>query len=345
MSSSWNLSTSLPARLLLALGAGLFLSAAPSAQGPVKLATLVPEGSLWDKSFRRMGASWKRETGGRISLRIYAGGIAGDEPDLIRKMRIGQLHAAALTVGGLGDLDPAFRIFNVPLFFRSDAELEYVLEKMGPMFAKRLEEKGFVLVHWGHVGWLHFFSTEPINTYDDFKRLKHFVWGGDGRLASWYAERGLRTVPLSATDVLTGLQTGLVEVLPVSPTAALSLQWFRSAPNMLDVPIAPFLGATVFSKRAWARIKPGDRETILRIARATGDELFDVVPKQEALSLVEMQKRGLNITPFAGDEPRWNELAEFFREKLKTSSVPPHVFDAVTRHLEEFRAANGEEDG
>ena len=330
----------------LALSAAAALAPTPAAQGPVKLATLVPEGSLWDKSFRRMGAEWKKATGGRISLRVYPGGVAGDEPDILRKMRIGQLHAASLTASGLADLDPAFRIFTVPLFFESDAELAYVIERMTPTLSRILEEKGFVLVHWGHVGWLHFFSTDPIHSYGDFEGMKQFVWGGDGLMAKWYEERGLRTVPLAATDVLTGLQTGLIQVMPVSPLVSLSLQWFRSAPYMLDYPISPIVGATIFSERAWKRLKEEDRKAILKVGKATGAELFETVPAQEVVALEEMKKRGLTVTPLGGgqDEERWQELAAHFRDRVG-SAIPEDVFDETLRYVQEFRSQSAEDDG
>src|SRR5690349_13520804 len=127
------------------------LAASPAgAQGNVvKLATLVPEGSVWDKILRQMGADWSSATQNRVALRMYPGGVAGDEPDIVRKMRIGQLQAAAVTTAGLADIDPAFQVFNIPMFFTSYPELYATLSKLEPELKLRLEEKGFVLLPWG----------------------------------------------------------------------------------------------------------------------------------------------------------------------------------------------------
>ena len=214
------------------------------AQTKLKLATLVPEGSLWDKALRRMGTTIQEGTANRVALQIYPGGVAGDEPDLLRKMRIGQLHAAMLSSSGLGDIDSSFLVFQIPLLFRTDEEVQHVLQELSPVFEQRLRDKGFVLLHWGHAGWLQIFSTKPIDSYASFQGMKQFVWGSESQLGSWYQELGLRPVPLSATDVLTGLQTGLIEALPVTPLAALqalpnSTGEYHSAPRtMLETPAA-----------------------------------------------------------------------------------------------------------
>ncbi len=319
----------------------LALSCAPAlaAAQTLKLATLVPEGSLWDKSERELGAALQSATAGRVKFQVYPGGVAGDEPDLLRKLRIGQLQAVLFSAPGLGDIDPAFYLFQVPLLFENDAEVAYVLEHMRPELEKRLALKGCVLLHWSNVGWLRIFASKPVASFDDFKQQKQFVWGTEGRLASWYQELGLRPVSLSATDVLTGLQTGLIEALPITPLVALSLQWFRSAPYMLDHRFAPLLGALVVSKGTWDKLDAADRETALRLAHETEKKIFEEVPKREEEALVEMQKRGLTIAKEpAGDSEKWLALGHEFQARFRAHSVPPEIFDQAVKLLGELRA-------
>ncbi|MGB5881593.1 MAG: TRAP transporter substrate-binding protein DctP, partial [Thermoanaerobaculia bacterium] len=190
----------------------------------IKLATLVPDGSVWDKALKEMGADWKESSDGRVTLRIYPGGVAGDEPDVVRKMRIGQIQAASLTVTGLSEIDPAFKVFTIPLFYDSYEELLFVLEAMEPYLAAKLEARGFVFVHWGHAGWVHLFSKDPIRQIDDLKQQKLFVWAGQDDMVQWWMRSGFKPVALAATDIMTGLQTGMIEVLPTTPLAALNLQ-------------------------------------------------------------------------------------------------------------------------
>src|SRR5438552_18453434 len=157
-------------------------TAMPQTPTVIKLATLVPEGSVWDKAMREMGADWAQATGGRVQLRVYPGGVAGDEPDVVRKMRIGQLQAAAVTTAGLASIDPSFNVFNVPMFFTSYPELYATLDKLEPLLKSRLEAKGFVLLSWGHGGWVYFFTKTPIETVDGLRKTKMFTWSGDDQM-------------------------------------------------------------------------------------------------------------------------------------------------------------------
>jgi len=325
--------------------AALLATSRPSAVVPhappqqtLKLATLVPEGSIWDKQERELGAAIQKATENRVRFQIYPGGVAGDEPDLLRKLRIGQLQAVLFSAPGLGDIDPAFALFQVPLLFRTDEEVQYVLERMRPELERRLDAKGQVLLHWTHVGWLRFFGSKPIANFEDFRKRKQFVWGTESRLAGWYQELGLQPVALSATDVLTGLQTGLIEALPVTPLAALSLQWFRSAPYMLDHRFAPLLGALVVSKSAWAKLSPDDQRQVLALAKESEKRLMVEIPKREQEAMAEMEKRGLTIAPEPeSDEEKWLALAREFQKRFREHTVPKEVFDEAVRLLEEHR--------
>ena len=145
-------------------------------------------------------------------------------------------------------------------------------------------------------------------------------------------------VSLSATDVLTGLQTGLIETLPVTPLAALSLQWFRAAPNMLDHRFAPLLGALVVSKSTWQKIDAADREAMLRLARESEKKLLAEIPKREEEALTEMRARGLKIAREpASDADKWLTLGREFQARFRTHTVPPEIFDQAKVLLEEHR--------
>ncbi len=349
MNCSWhppnpNRSRQLSRRLRIALlvsSAWLLGGAAAWAQS-LKIATLVPEGSMWDKAIRRMGSEWKDSTGGRVSLVLYPNGVAGDEAETFKKMRIGQLHGAFASASGLGAIDSAFNLFGIPMFLRSDEELQRILTELGPLFERRLRERGYVLLHWGHAGWLRVFSTAPVQRYEDFERLKFFVWGQGNKLSDWFEARGFRSVILPVTEVATGLQTGLVESLPVTPLAALSFQWFRSAPYMFDYRFAPLVGATVLTEKAWARVAEEDRAKLLEAGGRAGETLFRDVPGQEEGALAEMQKRGLTLTRSTSDDDlkKWEELAAYLEECYRKDSVPEEVFAEVARVLREFRAGD-----
>ena len=240
-----------PLLLAAALAA---LPAAAASPIVIKLSTAAPEGTVWHQGLERMADDWKRTTDGRVTARIYAGGIAGDEPDMIRKMRLGQIHAASISIIGLSNIDDAFDVFSIPMFYDSYDELYHVMGQLEPAMRQRLEERGFVLLGWGIGGWVHVFTKRPVTRFDDLRDIKMFVSAGNAAWVRYWKKSGFRPVPLATTDVLTGLQTGLIDGLPSTPLAALSLQWFRQAPNMLDLGLAPLVGATVVSRKTWERL-------------------------------------------------------------------------------------------
>lgn len=315
----------------------MLLVAAAGQAAPLKLATLVPDGSVWDQALKEMGSDWSRATEGRVALRIYPGGVAGDESDIVRKMRIGQLHAAALSVTGLGEIDEAFSVFATPLLFEDYEELDHVLEKLGPELERRLEAKGFVFVHWGHAGWVHLFSKRPARTVADVKAMKMFAWAGDDARVQLWRRSGFQPVALASTDILTGLETGLIESFPTPPLAALSLQWFRETPYMTSIGFAPLIGAVIVSKKSWDRISAEDRGRLLAIAERYEARLADEIPRQDRQAIEEMAQRGLEVVPVE-DPAAWERAAADFVRGSRGELVPVDIFDAVQEALAEYRA-------
>lgn len=329
--------------LLAAAGPAAPASGAPPAQKAVelKIATLVPEGSLWDKLEREFAEEVKKTTQGRVRFKFYAGGIAGDEPDVLRKMRLGQLHGGVFTLSGLGDVLPDLRIMDIPLFLRSEEEVEHLLHELEDGFRKDLEAKNVIVLHWGHVGWMRFFSTKAVRTVADLRALKQFVWAGQGNMARWYQEAGFQPVPLAATDMLTGLKTGLIEALPGAPLVALALQWFRSAPFMLDYPVIPLLGATAIDVRQWKRISPEDQKAVLAAGEKIQRRIFDDILPQEKAAIEEMQKRGLTVTQIAeGSRDEWLALADHFADRMSVNMISRSVLERSRKILEAYRASN-----
>ena len=262
----------------------------------IKLATFVPAQSVWDKALRQMGTDWRRSTDGRVTLTIFSGGSQGIEANVVRRMRINQLQAAAFTPIGLAEIDEAFGVFGIPFFFESDEELYYVLKKLTPTLKERLEQKGFVLLNWGHGGWVHVFTTTPVKSMNDLKKVKLFTSAGGDKLVQWYKTNGFRPVALALNDVLMGLQTGLIEAYPSPPYLALLVQWYRSTPYMLDIALGPAIGATVMTRRAWDRLDEGDRTRVLEAALRAEERLATEVPKQDEEAIVAMERRALTVT-------------------------------------------------
>src|SRR5438034_8280854 len=325
--------------ILLCLGA-LLARAIPASAAQdtliVKLGTSAPEGSSWDQIFKEMGENWKQATGGAMVLRIYPGGVLGDEPDLVRKMRVGQIQAAALTAAGLSGIDASVAALQVPMMYRSYDELDYVREHLRPALEKRLLEKDFVVLNWGDAGWVMFFAREPFATPDDVRKMKLFVWAGDNDAVELWKTAGFHPVPLPATEILTGLQTGLINAFDTTPLLALSSQWFGLAPYMLDLKWAPLVGATVVTRKAWERVPAEARPFLLKTAAEAGERLRSDIRAANDQAIEAMKKRGLTIVPLTPQaEAAWRKVAEAAYPKIRGPIVPAGMFDEVQRLRDE----------
>lgn len=325
---------------VLALLLGLAFPVSARAATQIKMATLAPEGSIWAQVLREMGSDWQQATGGEVKLTLYPGGVAGDEPDLVRKMRVGQLHAAALTMGGLALLDDGFAAFQVPMFIDSYEELFAVLDAMRPELEKRLAAKGFVLLHWGHGGWIHLFSQQPVRTIADLGKQKIFTAQGNDEMVQLFRRQGIDLVPLATTDVMTGLQSGLIDAMPTTPLAALSLQWFRQTPYMQDLGFAPLVGATVVAKRTWDSLSPAVQKQLRAAAAKAEARLAKEVPQQDQRAVEEMKSRGLQVvtvpeSALAGWRKMADDIAAHRREGLEAKEL----LDVARRARDAHRAA------
>ncbi len=330
--------------VLVAVAIGLNLLIPPShlaAQGPItiKMASLLPAGSEGHNVLLQMAEDWKKASGGRVVLRIYPGQTMGDDPDVVRKMKLGSIQAALLA--GVGNIEPAVYSLQVPLMYASYDEVDYVREKMAPRLNAALEAKGLVVLNWTDAGWIHFFSSSPVLTPDDLKKQKLFSWAGDNNVIEMYRATGFNPVPLPSTEIATALQTGLVTAMPAPPQAAVLLQWYTHAKNMNDVKWALLLGTTVMSKQAWDKIPADLRPGLLAASQNAGKRLREMSRNNEARDVEAMKKRGLNVIHVdAKMEAAWRKAAEAAYPRIRGQVIPADVFDEAMKYLAEYRKAH-----
>jgi TRAP-type transport system periplasmic protein len=319
----------------------VLLSASLSAQTIIRLGTLVPKGSRWHEILLNMGEEWKKASGGKVELKIYPGGEQGDEPEMVQKLRIKKLQAVALSGAGLSGIDAAVAALQIPMMLSSYEEVDYVRDRISERLEKGLAQRGFVVLNWGDAGWIHFFTKLPASRPDEIRRMKLCVLQGDNSTFELYKINGFQPVSLASTDILTGLQTGLIDAFQAPPLVALSNQWFGGAKNMLDVPFAELVGATVISKDVWDTIPAPVQKEMMQSARTAGVALRDEIRKSETSSIPLMQQFGLNVVhadPKAVAE--WRALAEGIWPKLRGQAVPADLFDQVKRLRDEYRKAH-----
>lgn len=278
---------------------------------------------------------------GNVKFKIYPGGIQGDERDVLRKIRLGQLHSAGFTGVGMGEILPQARILDSPLLFRNNEEVDYISALLYDEFSAKFDEAGYVLLGWTEVGFVYVFGNKPIVNLQDLKGTKMWMWEGDPIAEATFGALGVSPIPLSITDVLTSLQTNLIEAVYTSPLACVTLQWYTRVNYMMDVPLADAAGAVLISKKMFDKIPESYQKILREKGRESMKELVQLGREDNEQSIELMKKNGIkivsvpkeNLTEFytAGDAARKNLVGKLYDQKL---------LDRVENLLDEFRKNN-----
>jgi TRAP-type C4-dicarboxylate transport system substrate-binding protein len=330
--------------VLLAVAAAWPAAPPAEAQAPIiiRMATLVPDGSSWHLILKETADQWRQASGGRVTVRLFPGGVAGDDPDVVRKMRLGTLNAGVLTSVGVAEVEKAVYAMGIPLMYDSYDEVYWVHEKMRPKLEASLEAKGFVVLNWADGGWVHFFTKKAVAVPDDLRKLKLFTWAGDAEAVEVWRSAGFNPVPLPSTEIATGLQTGLVEALGSPPQVAVISQFFNHAKYMTDLRWQLLQGATIITKAAWEKIPADLRPEMLRIAQDAGARLKKEIRDAEATDVDAMKKRGLTVVPVsAAQRAQWQKLTESIYPRIRGKVVPAEAFDEAMRYRDEYRKQRG----
>jgi len=305
----------------------------------VKMGTMAPEGSIWHDALLKIRHEWSLISDGKVELRIYPGGVLGDETEMVRKVQRRGLDAIAISGAGLPAIDPCVEALNIPLLFDSYEELDFVRDRMAPQLEARFEKRKFKVLSWAEAGWVHFFAREPVRAPADLRSMRLWIAAGDPDIERLFKEFGFNVVPLPATDMLTALQTGLIDAVDVPPLFALIDRSYQVASHMTDLKWAPLNAATVISTEAWRRIPAKYHAPLLESARKIGRELRDAIRQAGDDAVTAMQARGLKVIELdAGARAAWREEAADAWPKLRGTLVEASYFDEAMRlHAEYLR--------
>ncbi len=336
----------MPVRAALAaliVAGSVSLIAAPSAlakpKHQLKIATLAPDGSTWMNIMRDLDKAVQEETGGAVGLKFYPGGIQGDEPIVLRKIRSGQLHGGGFTGVGLGTIAPELRVLELPFLFQNDEEVRRVHEKLGPKFDAIVNEAGYTILGWADVGFVYLYSKSPIRTKADLSSQKVWLWEGDPLAEEFLSQAGVSPVPLSITDVMTSLQTGLISSVYVSPLGCIALQWFTRVGYTTDVPITHAMGAVVVSNRAWNKIPEEHRTTVKRLCDEHFAKLRVATIDENAQSRTVIAESGVEtVVPPASEITSLREIGNEVATAMIGGLYSAELLAEVRATLKELRA-------
>jgi len=318
-------------------------AAVHAATPQLRIGTLAPKNSLYHRQLQAVGEAWRSAQGGDAKYLIYPDGSQGGEAELARRMRIGQLQGALISVVGLREIEPSIAALqSMPLLFRSWDEVDYVREKMRAAMEKKFFDKGFVVLAWGDSGWVRFFSKEPAFKPTDYLKMKFFAWGAESEQQEIMKSLGYTPVPLETSDILPAIQTGMISVVPSTPYFALASQIYNTAPNMLEINWAPIVGALVITKKAWEEMSPGAQQAVRNAGEKAGLAMRTQARLEVDEAVAAMKQRGLVVNKPSPDQMKeWLALADKLYPRIRGHMVPAETFDEVFLHLKAFRATPG----
>ncbi len=304
----------------------------------IKVALVTPKGSAWTEALHRMADEIERRTDGEVRFIIYAGGISGDELDVLRKMRVNRIHAAGFSGVGLGVILPEIRVLEAPLLFKSYEEVDYVKDRLYDYFAGQFADKGFVMLGFAEAGFVYFFSKTPLDTVKDLRSVKMWAWEGDPVAEIFLDTFGIRAVPLHVTDVNTGLETGMINAFYAPPLAAVAFQWHSRARHLLDYPMVNSTGALLMNRRTFDRLSADNQKILRETARKYTEELVRLSRRDNAEALEELRDAGVAFdTPQPALVDLFQKSAGATYEKCIPKIYPRGLFEKVRGLIEEYR--------
>ncbi|UCH83415.1 MAG: TRAP transporter substrate-binding protein DctP [Candidatus Latescibacterota bacterium] len=313
----------------------------PKPKTLIKFATLAPEGSTWMKVMRTLDDEVREKTENRVGFKFYPGGVQGDEKDVLRKIRNGQIHGGGFTGYGLGAIASEFRVIELPFMFKNLDEVDHARSELDSYIRGVFEDKGYAFLGWGDVGFVYLFSNSPITNPDELRRAKMWTWSGDLLAEIFFKAFNVSPIPLALPDVLTSLQMGVVDAVYSPPLACVALQWFTRVKYMSDVPITYGFGAMLVSQKMLKKVDPADLAVLKEVVEKHSRELVDKTRVQNLEAVEAIKDEGVQI--LAIDDAVEDEFFTTGRAAWNDGVgrlYPADLLDRVTSVVEDYRKNN-----
>ena len=328
-----------PALLILLFALSIFSQA--HAAYTLKFATLAPAGSTWMNLLEAWGKDVEEQSKGELRFKFYPGGVQGDEPDILKKMRFNQLQGAAFTGHGIGKIYSPARVMELPYLFNNFSETDHVRHRLMPEFETGFRNNGYELLGWMEIGFVHIFSKEPVDSLEDMRSRRIWLWQGDPMGEAFFKAGNIKPVPLSIIDVYTSLSTGLLDTVYTTPLASIAMQWFTKVKYMNDTPLTNAIGGLIVTKKFYDKL-PDNLQTILReTGKITGEKLVSETRIDNEKSLAELKKRGIIFVP-PGEgmsEEKMLALRDRAASRLMADGyIPAELIERTNKMLSTYRA-------
>ena len=328
--------------LSIALALSLAATLPATAVTTIKIATVAPDGTAWMKEIRATGDGIKKGTDGRVELKLYPGGVMGDNATVLRKIKIGQLQGSAFTGGEASVITKDAEIYTVPFLFRSQDEADKVRAKVDPLLKEAVRKTGFELLGLSGGGFAYLMSTKDIKTRDDLKNAKVWVPQGDEIAELTFKTAGVTPVPLPLSDVYTSLQTGLIDTAANTDAGAIAFQWHTKIKHVVDMPVIYVVGEVLIDKKTFDALSPADQK-IVTDEFAAGFARLEKINRSDNTSAREALKaQGITFfSPDAAEQKRWEGVgADTYKQLTAQHAFSADLQKALDAALAEARGGS-----
>ncbi len=322
------------------LGAAASMVSGTALAQTFKVATLSPGGSYWVQSFKEGAKEIAERTDDRVKFKFYPGGVMGGDLTVLRKMKIGQLQGGAMATGSLYGQYPDAAALGIPFTFETQEEMEYVMNGLMDDIKAGARENGFVITGVMGGGPAYILSKEEATSFDDIKSHKVWVPDNDPQTADTLKKLGINPVPLGVGDVLTGLQTGLIDTVAASPVVAIALQWHTRVNHMIKVPVLYLTGAVVLNQRDFAKLSDADQAVVLEVFGKVAKDIHARNIEDNEKAYMAMVDQGINvIEPQGADLQTWKDLEKEARALVVSGSdYSPEILEKLQKLQAEYKA-------
>lgn len=323
---------------------GSCLAAEQEAKVVIKMAAIAPQGTNIANVFEEIGKQVWEKTNHEVAFKIYWGGVQGDEKDVLRKMRLGQLHGGGFMGATLGTIVPEVRVTEIPYVFWNSEEVDYVRSQLESSMTKQFADKGFIVLGWMDLGFVYSFSKVPILSLEIARKQKWWTMEGDPMGRAIFDALGISPISLSLADVATALSTNLIDCAPSTTFGAVAFRWYTRFKYMSGLPSTSIFGATLINKDTWDKISPGSQKIILDIARKEHEKVVNTMRQDNAKSLVLLKKSGVHVVrPDEGNAKDGDYVfaaAKKVRESLVGKLYSRELLERTLALLAEYRRAH-----
>ncbi len=309
----------------------------------LKFATLAPQGSTWMNIIGDWAKKVEKESNGRLKFKLYPGGVSGDEPDVLRKIRFGQLHGGAMTGHGIGYIYSPARVLEIPFLFRDYDEVDHVRARLMPDIREGFRKNGFELLGWMEVGFVQLFSQTPIYSLDDLRKRRIWLWQGDPLGTAFFKASNISPVSLPITEVFTSLSTGLIDTTIAPPLGAIALQWFSKTPYMTNIPVMDGIGGLLVTRKFFEGLPPDLQKLLLQTGEEASKRLVAETRRDNEKSLTVLKQHGVTFTnDWKDKDADLYSLRDRAAVLLsKDGYIPAELYARTRQELDKYRSQKG----